>query len=50
MVNLKYSCVGCLKSILVCGFENIGWSKISSIDMKAGKLLLNNVAKHREIK
>ena len=37
---LKYSWVGCLKSILMCGFKNMGWSRISHIDLKAGKLLL----------
>ena len=40
MANLKYSWVGCLKSILVCGFKNMGWLRIFSIDIKAEKLLL----------
>ena len=40
-----------VENFLVCGqltwFKNIGWLRISSVDMGAGKLLLVNVAKHR---
>ena len=31
-----------LKSSLVCGFRNRGWSRISSIDLGVGKALLGN--------
>ena len=37
-----------LKPSLMCWFKSNGWSKISSIDTDAGKLLyLLNVAKNR---
>ena len=35
-----------LKSILVCWFENMSWSRIYSVDMGQGNCYWLNVAKH----
>ena len=38
-IQQEYGLLG-QKSCLVCGFKNLGWSRISSIDLEVGKFLL----------
>ena len=51
MVNLSEIFLGewYLKSSLVCGFKDMGWTRLASINIRGGELLLLSVAKHRVI-
>ena len=49
MVNLPEIFLGewYLKSSLVCGFKDMGWTKLSSIDIRGASCYCWDVAKHR---
>ena len=51
MVNLSEIFLGgmCLKSSLVCGFKDMAWTRLSSVDMGEGCCYSWDVAKHRTI-